>query len=141
MNKALSIIKNERGDILGLGTFVGIFFAVIILFAAIDVYGMIVTYDKLKLAGEDTLELMKAKNVLDKNLEKRFYELVKKLELKEDKVKIGSDTTRNVVQRGEIVEFHASTTYDFIAINPFGKQISSELKIKLSGLARTYVRK
>ncbi|GAC42084.1 DUF4320 family protein [Paenibacillus popilliae] len=138
MNKALNIIKNERGDILGLGTFLGLLVATIIIFAAIEFYGMIVTYDKLKLAGEDTLELMKAQNGFNGDLGNKFYNIVEKLGL--DRTKVEVTGTIGPVQRGEIIELHASTPYSFIAFRPFGQELTSDIKINLSGLARTYLR-
>lgn len=113
MNKAGIILKNERGDITGTSVLIIMAVIIILSFALVDIFGYLRTHDKLSSATDDTLDLAQAQNGFDAQLRNQFYDLAEKFGLERSKIQVQG--TPGPVQRGEIIEIRAHTTYTCVA--------------------------
>ena len=109
----------------------GLFFGVVCL-----CYGL--AGGKAYAAGQEILELMKAENGLDQSLKNRFAALTKRLGL--EKLGLSLEGTPKYVQRGDPLELWIKGSYPLSCLRPLGKTWSAPLRIKLTGLAHTYLR-
>ncbi|BFH18233.1 hypothetical protein J6TS7_20810 [Paenibacillus dendritiformis] len=138
MNKVRAILRSERGDITSLSVTIGILVALMLLIVLIEAFGYGRTHNKLQLASNDTLDLMKAQNGFDAKLRSQFYDFAELQGLERSKVTVNATT--GPVQRGQIVEIHAKTQYTFVALRPLGQEITMDVNVSLSGLASTFLR-
>lgn len=114
-------------------------FVMIILFIGVDLMGVYVANQKLRIVVSETLTLMKMDNEWNDQTQAFFNEMVDKsgfpLEVTQEHT-----PASGYVQRGEVVTLKANTVYVMKALKPFDKEISFNIEVELSGLAQKYIR-
>ncbi len=108
------------------------------LFLGVEILSYGVSGWKIYTAGEELMELMKAENGLDEEMEARFFGLAQRLNLSD--LELTVEGTPKYVQRGEPLELRIQGSYTLTCLRPLGRQWAVPLRIKLVGLAHTYIR-
>jgi len=131
-------LMDERGVGAIPPLFLFLLIACILLYIAIDIYGYSIQKQKLLVAANEIIEIVKAENGFDAQTQNQFDALVQKLGL--DPAKITVYGTPKLVQRGSPVEVVARMEYETIGLKPLGKSLSVPIEVTVQGLARTYIR-
>jgi len=129
--------RDQRGEGLISGFYI-MFVLAIIMFAAVEIaaYGM--SAWKLYGASGEVMEMMKAENGLDGKMEQRFNELLVALNLEDMGITLKG--TPKTVQRGDMLELTAEGRYPVRSLRPLGRELSIPIRVRLHGLAHTYIR-
>ncbi|MNN40785.1 hypothetical protein D3C81_1548710 [compost metagenome] len=112
--------------------------ASIILYCSVDIYGFMMQKQKLGIAANELMEIMKSENGYDEVNRSQFDELVRSQGL--DPAKITVQATPKLVQRGATLELNVSMDYTFIGLKPLGHEITIPNTFRTTGLAHTYLR-
>lgn len=110
----------------------------VILFMGIEAAGYSVTIWKLRQVCSETLNLMKIENGLNHEIEASFQALTEDYGLQAYHFRLTG--TPCFVQRGDLLELEAESSYPLQCVRPFGNQLEVPLCIKVRGLAQTYMR-
>jgi hypothetical protein len=111
---------------------------IIIMYLSIDMYGYMSTKQKIQLAVNETLEVVKAENGFTNETKLIFDEFASKLGLNPSKIQVTG--TAALVQRGTPVEVLATTIYEARGLKPLGKTLVFNIKVNANGLVSTQIR-
>ncbi|WP_418790313.1 DUF4320 family protein [Phosphitispora sp. TUW77] len=114
-----------------------------VLYMGVDFLGIYATSQKLRTAASETITLMKIENGWDSGTQTFFHDMLDKLGLPPNQVKVNFATPKNQsppVQRGDPVSLDISTTYEVRSLKPLNHAFVVPVRIKLTGLAQEYVR-
>ena len=133
-----NLCRSQSGEGIISGLYVMLVLA-IILFTAVEVVSYSMSAWKLYGACAEVMELMKAENGLDREIEQHFYTLAEALQLENLGVRL--EGTPKTVQRGDLLELRAEGHYKVYSLRPFGQELRVPVNMRLHGLAHTYVRR
>lgn len=132
------ILKDNRGEGHAIAIMFFLLVASIILYCSVDLYGVMSQRQKLTIASNELMEIMKSENGYDATNRSQFDELIRSQGLDPGKVTV--QATPKLVQRGAPLELVVSTNYNFIGLKPLGQELSVPITITTMGLAHTYLR-
>jgi hypothetical protein len=132
-----NFFADQRGEGLLSGLYV-MFVLAVILFAAVEIAAYSMSAWKLYGACGEIMEIMKAENGIDGEIRQRFRELTQALNLED--MNIVLEGTPKTVQRGDLLELKAQGRYQIRSLRPFGSELTVPLRVRLHGLAHTYIR-
>lgn len=138
LKRLIAPLSNQRGAIGSIQTIFFIFVASIFLYIGIDVYGYVSLQQKLTLANNELLEIIKAENGYDASNRTQYDDLLRKIGV--DPSKVTLTATPKLVQRGESVEIESSIVYECIGLKPLGQTVRVPITVKVNGLAHTFFR-
>ena len=133
--KKLFYQESGEGVLSGMYT---MFVIAVVLFLAVEIAGYGTSAWKLYGAAGEIMEWMKSENGLDTNMERRFRELKDALGLRDMATQIRG--TPKTMQRGELLELRVDASYRVHCLRPFGRELSVPIRLRLHGLAHTYIR-
>lgn len=140
MRKWMQPLRNQRGAIAStVTTMFSILVASILIYCCIDVYGYISLRQKVVIAVNEEMEVMKAENGFSQVNRQSFDRLLRGQGIDPSKVTI-TEATPKTVQRGETLVFKAHMDYDIIALKPLGKSLHVPINVQTVGLAHKYIR-
>lgn len=131
-------LSNSRGAVGSIPLMFFMLVAAIFLYLGIDLYGYIVQQQKLTVATNELLEIVKAENGYDSINREQFDKLVQKSGI--DPAKVTLSATPKQVERGGTVVVEARMVYECIGLKPLGKTVELPIRVKQDGLARTFFR-
>lgn len=131
-------INNNHGAVGSIQTIFFIFVASIFLYIGIDAYGYVSLQQKLTLANNELLEIVKAENGYDASNRTQYDDLLRKIGIDPNEVTLTA--TPKLVQRGESVEVESSIVYECIGLKPLGQTVRVPINVKANGLAHTFFR-
>lgn len=138
LKKWLVPLRNNRGAVGSIPLMFFMLVAAIFLYLGIDLYGYIVQQQKLTVATNELLEVVKAENGYDSVNREQFNRLIQKSGI--DPARVTLTATPKLVERGNTVEVEASMEYECIGLKPLGKTVKLPIRVKQDGLARTFFR-
>ncbi|MGG1878807.1 DUF4320 family protein [Paenibacillus cisolokensis] len=138
MKKLLAPLKNNGGAVGSIPLMFFMLIASIFLYLGIDLYGYIVQQQKLTVATNELLEVVKAENGYDSVNREQFDRLIQKSGI--DPTRVTLTATPKRVARGETVEIETSMVYECIGLKPFGETVKLPIRVKANGLAHTFFR-
>lgn len=136
--KWLTPLRNNRGAVGSIPLMFFVMVASVFLYLGIDVYGYISQQQKLTIAGNELLEVIKAENGFDAVNREQFDRLLQKTGIDPSKVTLTATPKR--VDRGDPVTVEASMVYECIGLKPLGKTIKLPIRVETNGLAHTFFR-
>ncbi|MCL1848430.1 MAG: DUF4320 family protein [Clostridiales bacterium] len=131
------LIHGQSGEGIMSGLYIILILA-ILLFTAVEVAAYSMSAWKLYSAAGEVMEMMKSQNGLDGAMEQRFRELAAALHL--DDLDLRLEGTPKTAQRGDLLELRVQGRYKIRSLRPFGQELSVGLRMRLYGLAHTYIR-
>lgn len=134
----LAPLRNNCGAVGSIPLMFFTLVAAIFLYLGIDLYGYIVQQQKLTVATNELLEIIKAENGYDSANREQFNRLIQKSGI--DPARVTLTATPKLVERGNTVEIEASMEYECIGLKPLGKTVKLPIRVKQDGLARTFFR-
>ena len=129
--------RDQAGEGIISGLYVMLVLA-IVLFVAVEVASYSMSAWKLYGACAEIMDMMKAENGIDGDMERRFRELMAVLRLEDLDIQL--EGTPKTVQRGDMLELEASGNYRIQSLRPFGKELNLPMRMHLHGLAHAYIR-
>lgn len=138
LKSLIAPLKNNRGAVGSIQTIFFIFVASVFLYIGIDVYGYVSLQQKLTLANNELLEIIKAENGYDASNRTQYDDLLRKIGI--DPSKVTLTATPKLVQRGESVEIESSIVYECSGLKPLGQTVRVPITVKVNGLAHTFFR-
>ena len=133
----MGFIRGQSGESI-LGGMYTMFLIALVLFVAVEVSGYSTSVWKLYGAAGEIMELMKAQNGFDGEMQYRFRELQTALGL--DDLVVQIDGTGKSKQRGELLELRINGVYPIHSLRPFGREFTVPIHLRLHGLAHMYIR-
>ena len=133
----MRLFRGEAGEGLISGLYV-MFVLAIVLFLAVEVASYSMSVWKLYGAAGEIMAMMKAENGLDGAIVQRFRVLAAELRL--DHLDARLTGTPKTVQRGDLLELTVQGRYQVNCLRPFGSPLSVGIRLRLHGLAHTYIR-
>lgn len=109
----------------------------IVLFIGVDIFGYTVTAMKLRGVCSETLTLMKIENGFDSNTRQKFIAYAHLQGLDTSAVTVTG--TPKLVQRGDVITITAAIPYVLTSLQPFGNQVTFNIKVEMWGLAQDYI--
>jgi hypothetical protein len=110
----------------------------VVLMIGIEAAGYTMAVWKLRQVCSETLNLMKIENGMNSRTEAGFHELMEDYGLQGFSFRLKG--TPCFVQRGDLLEFEAESSYPLSCLRPLGTQWAVPLHIKVRGLAQTFIR-
>jgi hypothetical protein len=141
IHKKLSIesfFRDSRGNAIITGLYTALII-VVCFCVGIDAAGYGSLAWKLRNACTETLALIKIENGFDAEIRRSFEEFLTVQGVDPDQVTVAG--TPKLVQRGDLVEIHAETTYSLKALRPLGHEMNAQVQVTLRGLAQDYIRR
>ena len=132
-----SLVRGQSGEGIINGLYI-MFILAVLLFVAVEVASYSMSVWKMYSAAEDVMEMMKSQNGLDHAIEYRFREMAKVLRL--DDMDVRLEGTPKTVQRGDMLALQVHGRYQIKSLRPFGQELSIAIRLRLYGLAHTYIR-
>ncbi|RAI89603.1 uncharacterized protein DUF4320 [Paenibacillus pabuli] len=134
----LAPLRNNRGAVGSIPLMFFVMVASVFLYLGIDVYGYISQQQKLTIASNELLEVIKAENGFDAVNREQFDRLLQKTGI--DPAKVTLTATSKRVDRGDPVTVEASMVYECIGLKPLGKTVKLSIRVEANGLAHTFFR-
>lgn len=131
-------LLNNKGGVDSLPLMFFLLVACIFVYLFVDIYGYISLKQKITMAANEMIEIMKAENGFDATNKQQFDNFVQKLGL--DPLKISVNGTPKLVQRGTAIDFVARMEYECVGLKPFGKTVKIPIEVTANGLAHTFIR-
>jgi hypothetical protein len=134
----MALFHDKQGN----AVITGLYTALIITICfcvGIDVAGYGALAWKLRNACTETLALIKIENGFDAGIREKFEEFLVIQGVDPERVTVAG--TSKLVQRGDLVEIRAETTYVLKALRPLGHEWSAPVQVTLRGLAQDYIRR
>jgi hypothetical protein len=138
LKRLVAPLNNRHGAVGSIQTMFFIFVSSIFCYIGIDVYGYVSLQQKLTLANNELLEVIKAENGYDASNRASFDDLLRRNGVDPSKVMLTA--TPKLVQRGETVEIESSIVYECIGLKPMGQTVRVPIHVKVNGLAHTFFR-
>ncbi|MCE3203480.1 DUF4320 family protein [Paenibacillus sonchi] len=138
LRRMRSVLSNNRGEGHAIAILFFLLIASIMLYCAVDVYGYMTQKQKLTIAANELMEIIKSENGYDATNRSQFDYLALSQGL--NPAAISVEATPKLVQRGATIELNVSMNYRFIGLKPLGQEITIPIKVHTSGLAHTYLR-
>lgn len=110
----------------------------VVLMLGLEAAGYSMSVWKLRQVCSETLNLMKIENGMNSRTEASFQELLEDYGLQDFSFRLKG--TPCCVQRGDLLEFEAESSYPLSCLRPFGTQWEVPLRVKVRGLAQTFIR-
>ena len=134
----LAPLRNNQGAVGSIPLMFFVMVASVFLYLGIDVYGYISQQQKLTIASNELLEVIKAENGFDAVNREQFDRLLQKTGI--DPAKVTLTATPKLVARGETVVVEASMVYECIGLKPLGETVKLPIRVQANGLAHTFFR-
>ncbi|SEL30608.1 DUF4320 family protein [Paenibacillus sp. OK003] len=131
-------LRNNIGAVSSIPLMFFVMIASVFLYLGIDAYGYISQQQKLTIASNELLEVIKAENGFDPVNREQFDRLLQKTGI--DPAKVTLTATPKLVARGDTVVVESSMVYECIGLKPLGKTVKLPIRVQANGLAHTFFR-
>ena len=128
---------NQRGEGMILGLY-SLLVITVMLMIGIEAVGYSMAVWKLRQVCSETLNQMKIENGMNSRIEAGFEDLLEDCGLQGFSFRLKG--TPCCVQRGDLLELEAESSYPLSCLRPLGTCWEVPLRIKVRGLAQTFIR-